>query len=67
VRIYHDARLGEALSCRREHAHKALGAVRPTPRGELERRWSMNIMLNKWLEFCIDHGHFPDLGPAALR
>lgn len=67
VRIYHDARLAEALSCRREHAHKALGAVRPTPRGELDRRWSMNIMLNKWLEFCIDHDHFADLRPAALR
>ncbi len=43
LRVYHDARLAEAC-----HA----GAGRD--RGE---RWSCNMLLNKWLEYCVDSGH----------
>jgi uncharacterized protein YqiB (DUF1249 family) len=49
VRVYHDARVAEA---------RALGSA---PRGaddeRLDSRWSRNMMLNKWLEYCSDRGH----------
>ncbi len=58
VRIYHDARLAEALSCRRlHHRHRLLGRYATNAHNELARRWQRNILLNKWLEYCLDHGH----------
>jgi uncharacterized protein len=57
VRVYHDARMAEATSCRHYHRHRVL---RPflTPGGEeVSRRWSRNLMFHKWLEFCLEHGH----------
>jgi uncharacterized protein YqiB (DUF1249 family) len=23
----------------------------------MEQRWNLNILLNKWLEFCLDNRH----------
>jgi uncharacterized protein YqiB (DUF1249 family) len=51
VRVYHDARVAEA------HGYGA-----PRRRGEPQRapvaqRWARNMMLNKWLEYCVDRGH----------
>lgn len=57
LRVYHDARLAEAVSCCERPQHEALrGLLWPTI-SELERRWSLNIMLHKWLEYCLDHRH----------
>jgi uncharacterized protein YqiB (DUF1249 family) len=50
VRVYHDARVAEA---------HAFGAM-PRPAadgGDLGSRWARNVMLNKWLEYCVDRGH----------
>jgi uncharacterized protein YqiB (DUF1249 family) len=58
IRIYHDARLAEATSCVPHHRHHALSRYHPVGRNELEHRWAINILLNKWLEFCLDHGHW---------
>ncbi|MFT3905317.1 MAG: DUF1249 domain-containing protein [Steroidobacteraceae bacterium] len=41
LRIYHDARLVEAEGAERE----------------LHQRFRRNLMLNKWLEYCVDCGH----------
>ena len=57
VRVYHDAGLAEAMACRRQHLHTALKQFDTAPGGELGRRWARNSMLNKWLEYCYDHGH----------
>lgn len=58
VRLYHDAKLAEALSCRRiHHRHSLLGRYATNARNELARRWQRNILLNKWLEYCIERGH----------
>jgi uncharacterized protein YqiB (DUF1249 family) len=46
LRVYHDARLLEACSA------DATGAER-----ELDRRWTRNMMVNKWLEYCAERGH----------
>lgn len=57
VRVYHDARLAEACATGADPAHPRLhrlaGAV-PRDRG---RRWSCNMLLNKWLEYCAGNGH----------
>lgn len=57
IRVYHDARLVEAMSCAGNHRHHALqGCV--TPAGnELGLRWARNTMLNKWLDYCAGLGH----------
>ena len=57
VRVYRDARLAEACSCSARPHHRALSAYARQAPTELERRWLMNVMLNKWLEYCLEVGH----------
>jgi uncharacterized protein YqiB (DUF1249 family) len=60
VRVYHDARLGEALLCTRWHRHpvfSALQIARDEATRQLDDRWQRNIMLNKWLDYCVERGH----------
>jgi len=60
VRVYHDARLGEALQCARWHRHpvfSALQVTRDEATRQLDDRWQRNIMLNKWLDYCVERGH----------
>jgi uncharacterized protein YqiB (DUF1249 family) len=56
LKVYHDARLVEATWSR------PAGAVER----ELVHRWTRNMMLNKWLEYCLDRGH-RFTGSAAHR
>jgi len=66
VRIYHDARLVEAMRFAREHRHRMLHALEVAARSELNARWRRNTMLNKWLEYCIERGHrFQSSGDAT--
>ena len=57
IRIYHDAAQVEAVSCRAAHRHHRLREISRSHAGELNRRWEINMMLNKWLEYLIDSGH----------
>lgn len=57
IRIYHDAGQVEAVSCRTRHEHRRLRAIAASHAGELNRRWRINMMLNKWLDYLIDRGH----------
>lgn len=57
VRIYHDAAQAEALSCQYGHRHRLLRELASSHRGELSRRWQINMMLNKWLDYLLDSGH----------
>lgn len=60
VRVYHDARLAEALGWAATHEHEALRRMRGAAERELDQRWARNTMLNKWLEYCVERGHrFP--------
>jgi uncharacterized protein YqiB (DUF1249 family) len=57
VRVYHDARLAEACGTGHAPAHprlRRLAAEVNPGRGE---RWSCNMLLNKWLEYCVESGH----------
>jgi len=66
VRVYHDARLAEACSCSARPHHRALSRYAREARTEVERRWLMNVMLNKWLEFCLDAGHGAGRRPRGV-
>jgi uncharacterized protein YqiB (DUF1249 family) len=57
IRIYHDAGLAEAVSCRTRHRHRLLREIHQSHAGELNRRWRINMMLNKWLDYVLDRGH----------
>ena len=59
LRVYHDARLLEADAIRtpriKGNSHSRQG---PHPgERELHQRWTRNMMLNKWLEYCAERGH----------
>jgi uncharacterized protein len=57
VRIYHDAHLAEAQEWAGAHAQPVLKALRTQAERELDQRWARNVMLNKWLEYCVERGH----------
>ena len=55
VRIYHDAHLAEAQQWGGGQTQSTQRRS-PTER-ELDQRWARNMMLNKWLEYCVERGH----------
>jgi uncharacterized protein YqiB (DUF1249 family) len=57
IRIYHDAHLVEAQEWAGTHPHGVLQALRRRAERELDQRWARNMMLNKWLEYCLERGH----------
>ena len=62
VRVYHDAHLAEAQDLGVSERSAAAAArvrapMRVIPERELGLRWQRNMMLNKWLEYCVERGH----------
>lgn len=57
VRVYHDARLAEAHAWANKHEHPLLRGFRHEASQDLDQRWARNMMLNKWLEYCLERGH----------
>ena len=58
LRVYHDARLVEAVAGRDyQHHHPKLKELALPADTELDRRWRINMMLNKWLDYLLDVGH----------
>ncbi len=57
VCVYHDARLAEVRSFRGFQRHPQLAKVHSGLKRELDQRWTRNMMLNKWLEYCAERGH----------
>jgi len=55
--VYHDARLAEVRSFRGFRRHPQLNRLHGGLERELDRRWTRNMMLNKWLEYCAERGH----------
>jgi uncharacterized protein YqiB (DUF1249 family) len=61
IRVYRDARLAEVQACARWHHHSLLESLRSQLARDLGDRWLRNVMLNKWLDYCVERGHrFPD-------
>lgn len=66
VRVYLDARLAEVRSWARHHHHGLLLQLRREFGRELDRRWSRNMMLGKWLDYLAERGHrFTTAGAEA--
>jgi hypothetical protein len=60
LRLYLDARMVEVISWSVSHRHAVLRQLAASSSRELDRRWSQNIMLGKWLDYLHDMGHaFP--------
>jgi uncharacterized protein YqiB (DUF1249 family) len=57
VCVYHDARLAEVRSFRGFRRHPQLAKLESGFKRELDQRWTRNMMLNKWLEYCAERGH----------
>jgi uncharacterized protein YqiB (DUF1249 family) len=57
VCVYHDARLAEVRSFRGFQRHPQLARLQSGLKRELDQRWSRNMLLNKWLEYCVERGH----------
>ena len=57
IRVYHDARLAEARATSAEPAHPQLRRLCAALPRVNDRRWSCNMLLNKWLEYCAGTGH----------
>ncbi|MDP9064826.1 MAG: DUF1249 domain-containing protein [Pseudomonadota bacterium] len=57
VCVYHDARLAEVRSFRGFARHPQLAKWQSGLKRELDQRWTRNMMLNKWLEYCAERGH----------
>jgi len=57
VCVYHDARLAEVRSFRGFRRHPKLSRLQSGLKRELDQRWTRNMMLNKWLEYCAEQGH----------
>jgi uncharacterized protein len=57
VCVYHDARLAEVRSFRGFQRHPQLTKLQSGLKRELDQRWTRNMMLNKWLEYCVERGH----------
>ncbi len=58
VRGYNAAPLGAVRCCRRlQKRPPRLGRFATNAHDELARRWQRNILLNKWLEYCLERGH----------
>lgn len=66
LRVYHDARLVEAVSNAESHRHAKLREWERAGRTELDRRWRRNMFLNKWLDYLFEVGHSLDGGGATL-
>jgi len=65
VRIYHDARLVEAVSSGEAYRHTKLRELATSSNAELDRRWRLNMLLNKWLDYLFEVGHnLSGAGPA---
>ena len=62
IRVYRDARLAEVQACARWHRHAMLESLRSQLARDLGDRWLRNVMLNKWLDYCVERGHrFPNV------
>ena len=57
LRIYRDAQLAEAIYCDRRSRYAALAGVPDIDEAVLASQWPRNMLLNKWLAYCLSRGH----------
>lgn len=57
VRIYRDAQLAEAIRCDAHSRYAALAGITLEDGRVVTQQWERNLLLNKWLAFCLQQGH----------
>lgn len=57
VRAYLDGQQAEVLGIGRHQRHPTLRRLVREHRAELDRRWRVNVVLNKWLDYLSEQGH----------
>lgn len=57
VRMYHDAQVGEVISCGRRRGVRSAPYNRMYHRYTLQEKWRMNRFLQKWLGYSLMQGH----------
>ncbi|MGQ0501639.1 MAG: DUF1249 domain-containing protein [Panacagrimonas sp.] len=57
VRAYRDAGVAEALECSHRPPWQAQEEGDPKAGAFLSGQWRRNLMLGKWLEYLLEHGH----------
>jgi uncharacterized protein YqiB (DUF1249 family) len=57
IRMYTDARMTEVAGWASHHRHAELKCLAKRYKRELDKRWSRNMMLGKWLDYLTDKGH----------
>ncbi len=57
VRAYRDAGVAEALECSHRPPWQAQVEGDPKAGEFLDGQWRRNMMLGKWLEYLLEHGH----------
>ncbi|MEN8206250.1 MAG: DUF1249 domain-containing protein [Pseudomonadota bacterium] len=57
VRMYHDAQVGEVISCGRRRGVRHAVYNRMFNTYTLSEKWRMNRFLQKWLGYCLLQGH----------
>jgi len=66
VRMYHDAQVGEVISCGRRRGVRHAVYNRMFNTYTLTEKWRMNRFLQKWLGYCLLQGHRFIPGRVAL-
>lgn len=68
VRVYHDAKLAEAMASRYRPGLGAMPAGCALKLPVLDWKWELNLFLDKWLSYCLAQGHrFPHRDGRALN
>ena len=57
IRVYHDARLAEAIACHRPDGYAFASDAEAGHKQLLIRQWQINQFLSKWLDYCLALGH----------
>ncbi len=53
-------------AAREAHRHTKLRELAGSSGAELDRRWRINMLLNKWLDYLFEVGHSLDGAERAL-
>jgi len=57
MRVYRDLRQAEVVSYWRDNQRIDVNNLQAQWQSALRRRWEANMLLNKWLRYCLDRGH----------
>lgn len=57
VRMYHDVEIAEAVACDGHERLTQWHQINPKIGVYTRQRWERNLLLNKWLAFCLARGH----------